>query len=95
MGGLYLYDLESGSLTILLDVAQNAETASISISMLSGAAFAQDLVQREGAVVDVRHHAAIAHAGQDVAPVNGLRFKVAQGRFCSGTASLFSWIISR
>ncbi len=42
------------------------------------------LVQREGAVVDVRHHAAIAHAGQDVAPVNGLRFKVAQGRFCGG-----------
>ena len=42
LGGLYLYDLESGSLTILLDVAQNAETASISISMLSGAAFAQD-----------------------------------------------------
>ncbi len=42
MGGLYLYDLESGSLTTLLDVAQNAGTASISISMLSGAAFAQD-----------------------------------------------------
>ena len=42
LGGLYLYDLESGSLTILLDVAQNAETASISISMLNGAAFAQD-----------------------------------------------------
>ena len=30
------------SLTTLLDVAQNAETASISISMLNGAAFAQD-----------------------------------------------------
>ena len=42
LGGLYLYDLESGSLTILLDVAQNAKTASISISMLNGAAFAQD-----------------------------------------------------
>ena len=42
MGGLYLYDLESGSLTTLLDVAQNAGTASISISMLNGAAFAQD-----------------------------------------------------
>ena len=42
MGGLYLYDLESGSLTILLDMAQNAETASISISMLNGATFAQD-----------------------------------------------------
>ena len=42
LGGLYLYDLESGSLTILLDMAQNAETASISISMLNGAAFAQD-----------------------------------------------------
>ena len=42
MGGLYLYDLESGSLTTLLDMAQNAGTASISISMLNGAAFAQD-----------------------------------------------------
>ena len=42
MGGLYLYDLESGSLTTLLNVAQNAGTAGISISMLSGAAFAQD-----------------------------------------------------
>ena len=42
LGGLYLYDLESGSLTTLLDVAQNAGTASISISMLNGAAFAQD-----------------------------------------------------
>ena len=42
MGGLYLYDLGSGSLTTLLDVAQNAGTASISISMLNGAAFAQD-----------------------------------------------------
>ena len=41
MGGLYLYDLESGSLTTLLNVAQNAGTASISISMLNGAAFAQ------------------------------------------------------
>ena len=42
MGGLYLYDLESGSLTTLLNVAQNAGTASIGISMLNGAAFAQD-----------------------------------------------------
>ena len=42
MGGLYLYDLESGNLTTLLDVAQNAGTASIGISMLNGAAFAQD-----------------------------------------------------
>ncbi len=42
MGGLYLYDLESGNLTTLLDLAQNAGTASISISMLNGAAFAQD-----------------------------------------------------
>ena len=42
MGGLYLYDLESGSLTTLLDMAQNAGTASISVSMLNGAAFAQD-----------------------------------------------------
>ena len=42
MGGLYLYDLKSGSLTTLLDVAQNAGTASIGISMLNGAAFAQD-----------------------------------------------------
>ncbi|NBI77314.1 hypothetical protein D3Z39_00225 [Anaerotruncus colihominis] len=42
MGGLYLYDLESGSLTTLLDLTQNAGTASIGISMLNGAAFAQD-----------------------------------------------------
>ncbi len=42
MGGLYLYDLESGSLTTLLDTAQEAGTASISVSMLSGAVFAQD-----------------------------------------------------
>ena len=42
MGGLYLYDLESGSLTTLLDMAENAGTASISVSMLNGAAFAQD-----------------------------------------------------
>ena len=42
LGGLYLYDLESGSLTTLLDVAQNAGTASISISVLNGAAFARD-----------------------------------------------------
>ena len=42
MGGLYLYDLESGKLTTLLDLAQNAGTASISVSMLNGAAFAQD-----------------------------------------------------
>jgi hypothetical protein len=42
MGGLYLYDLESGGLTTLLDAAQNAGTASIGISMLNGAAFAQD-----------------------------------------------------
>ena len=42
MGGLYLYDLESGSLTTLLDMAQNAGTASISVSMLNGVAFAQD-----------------------------------------------------
>ncbi|WP_300692214.1 WD40 repeat domain-containing protein [uncultured Oscillibacter sp.] len=41
MGGLYLYDLESGSLTTLLDLSQNAGTASIGISMLNGAAFAQ------------------------------------------------------
>ena len=41
MGGLYLYDLESGSLTTLLDLAQNVGTASIGISMLNGAAFAQ------------------------------------------------------
>ena len=42
MGGLYLYDLESGSLTTLLDTAQDAGTANIGISMLAGAAFAQD-----------------------------------------------------
>ena len=41
MGGLYLYDLESGSLTTLLDVAQNAGTASMSVSMLNGVAFSQ------------------------------------------------------
>ena len=33
LGGLYLYDLESGSLTTLLDTAQDAGTASISVSM--------------------------------------------------------------
>ena len=42
LGGLYLYDLESGNLTTLLDLSQNAGTASIGISMLNGAAFAQD-----------------------------------------------------
>ena len=42
LGGLYLYDLESGSLTTLLNMAQDAGTASIRISMLNGAAFAQD-----------------------------------------------------
>ena len=42
MRGLYLYDLESGSLTTLLDMAQNAGTAGIQLSMLNGAAFAQD-----------------------------------------------------
>ncbi len=42
MGGLYLYDLEIGSLTTLLNMAQNAGTANIGISMLAGAAFAQD-----------------------------------------------------
>ena len=42
MGGLYLYDLESGTLTTLLDVTQNAGTDSISVSMLNGAAFTQD-----------------------------------------------------
>ena len=42
MCGLYLYDLESGTLTTLLDVTQNAGTDSISVSMLNGAAFTQD-----------------------------------------------------
>ena len=42
LGGLYLYDLESGTLTTLLDVTQNAGTDSISVSMLNGAAFTQD-----------------------------------------------------
>ena len=42
LGGLYLYDLESGSLTTLLNMAQDAGTASIRISMLNGAAFARD-----------------------------------------------------
>ena len=42
MGGLYLYDTESGSLTTLIDAAANAGTDDIRISMLGGAAFAQD-----------------------------------------------------
>ena len=41
LGGLYLYDLESGHLSTLLDVAQNAGTAGIVLSMLNGAAFSQ------------------------------------------------------
>lgn len=45
MRGVYLYDLESGSLTILLDLAQNAGTSSIRISMLNGLAFTQDDTQ--------------------------------------------------
>lgn len=42
MRGVYLYDLESGSLTTLLDLTQNAGTSSIRISILNGLAFNQD-----------------------------------------------------
>lgn len=42
MRGVYLYDLESGSLTTLLDLTQNAGTSSIRIIMLYGLAFTQD-----------------------------------------------------
>ncbi|MCI8608419.1 MAG: hypothetical protein HFE73_02120 [Firmicutes bacterium] len=42
MGGLYLYDLESESLTTLLDLTQNLGTSTIGISMVNGAVFAQD-----------------------------------------------------
>lgn len=42
MRGLYLYDLESGSLTTLLDLTQNAGTSSIGIAMVHGLAFTQD-----------------------------------------------------
>lgn len=42
MRRLYLYDLESGTLTTLLDFTQNAGTSSIRISMLIGIAFTQN-----------------------------------------------------
>ena len=42
MRGLYLYDLESGNLTTLLDLTQNAGTSSIGIAMVHGLAFAQN-----------------------------------------------------
>jgi hypothetical protein len=42
MGGLYLYDLESGSLTTLLDLTQNAGTSTVGIVMLTSLAFTQD-----------------------------------------------------
>lgn len=45
MRGVYLYDLESGSLTTLLDLTQNVGTSSIRISMLNGLAFTQDETQ--------------------------------------------------
>lgn len=42
MSGLYLYDLESESLTTLLDLTQNAGTANLEIVMLNALAFARD-----------------------------------------------------
>ena len=42
MSGLYLYDLESGSLTTLLDLTQNVGTANLGVAMLNALAFAQD-----------------------------------------------------
>ena len=42
MRGLYLYDLDSGNLTTLLDLTQNAGTSSIGIAMIHGLAFAQN-----------------------------------------------------
>ena len=42
MRGLYLYDLDSGNLTTLLDLTQNAGTSSIGIAMVHGLAFAQN-----------------------------------------------------
>ncbi|MDE7219320.1 MAG: hypothetical protein K2O45_06845, partial [Oscillospiraceae bacterium] len=42
MRGLYLYDLESGSLTTLLDLTQNAGTSTVGIAMLTSLAFTQD-----------------------------------------------------
>ncbi len=42
MRGLYLYDLQSGSMTTLLDLAQNAGTSTIQVSILNGLAFTQD-----------------------------------------------------
>ena len=42
MRGLYLYDLESESLTTLLDLTQNVGIASVGISMIHGLAFTQD-----------------------------------------------------
>ena len=42
MGGLYLYDLESGSLTTLLDLTQNAGTSTVGIAMLTSLAFTQN-----------------------------------------------------
>ena len=41
MRGLYLYDLESGKLTALLDLTRNAGTSNIGVSMLYGLAFVQ------------------------------------------------------
>lgn len=42
MRGLYLYDLQSGGITTLLDLAQNAGTSTIQVSILNGLAFIQD-----------------------------------------------------
>ena len=45
MRGLYLYDLDSGNLTTLLDLTQNAGTSSLGIAMIHGLAFAQNSSQ--------------------------------------------------
>ncbi len=42
MRGLYLYDLQNESMTTLLDLAQNAGTPTIQVSILNGLAFIQD-----------------------------------------------------
>lgn len=42
MRGLYLYDLQSERMTTLLDLAQNAGTSTIQVSILNGLAFIQD-----------------------------------------------------
>ena len=42
MRGLYLYDLQSGDITTLLDLGQNAGTSTIQVSLLNDLAFIQD-----------------------------------------------------